>query len=209
MTAVDDSEDIELTAHPRAPPDEAGMDWRVVLVGGLAVSSLGILAIILPWVASFAIDVVLGFTFAASGIALIATSWANETWAGRIPQLVVGAVMAFSGGLFIVRPEVGLATLTVLLTILLVTYGVVQIAAAIRMRGEPNWTGILGAGVLALAVGLFVWLRWPASAEWALGLLAGLAIFGTGLSILGLALGRRSERKRQKRRESAVPPRGA
>ena len=61
--------------------------------------------------------------------------------------------------------------------------------AALQNRELKAWGWLLFSGLLGIAVGLLIWLGWPSSATWALGLLVGIELIfaGWSLMLLGLA----------------------
>jgi len=55
---------------------------------------------------------------------------------------------------------------------------------------EPRVTRrvwVLGSGVLSLLRGLLIWNQWPVSGMWAVGVLVGVDLLSTGISMVVLA----------------------
>jgi uncharacterized membrane protein HdeD (DUF308 family) len=99
---------------------------------------------------------------------------------------VVGAYLAFF-------PLTGLLTLAILLSVMFIAEGVFEVIQAVRVRPHEGWGFLLLSGLAALAVGVLIALSLPSSAEWALGLLAGINLLFSGWSYVFLALaGRRA-----------------
>ena len=46
---------------------------------------------------------------------------------------------------------------------------------------------MLGSGVLSLLFGLLIWNQWPVSGMWAVGVLGGVDLLSTGISMVVLA----------------------
>jgi len=54
---------------------------------------------------------------------------------------------------------------------------------------------VSGNGIVALALGLMIWLQWPSSSIWAIGTLVGVNLLLTGITRLMVGLtGRRLTR---------------
>jgi len=54
---------------------------------------------------------------------------------------------------------------------------------------------VSGNGIVALALGLMIWLQWPSSSTWAIGTLVGVNLLLTGITRLMVGLtGRRLTR---------------
>ena len=87
----------------------------------------------------------------------------------------------FAGMLF------GLAFLTLLLVGYFVVEGVSKIVVSFRYRPAAGWTWLLASGVLSLLFGWLIWSQWPVSGMWAVGVLVGLNLLGTGLALVTLA----------------------
>ena len=60
------------------------------------------------------------------------------------------------------------------------------------MRPHPGWGWLLFDGILSVVLGLMLWVQFPSSALWALGILAGISILLSGwtMVMLGVAIGK-------------------
>ena len=63
---------------------------------------------------------------------------------------------------------------------------------AFRMRPLAGWGWLLFDGILSLVIGMMLWVQFPSSALWALGILAGISILISGwtMVMLGVAIGK-------------------
>ncbi|WP_129115904.1 hypothetical protein [Halegenticoccus tardaugens] len=66
---------------------------------------------------------------------------------------------------------------------------------SIRMRGESGRSWIAASGVISLVLAIFLWTELPADALWVIGLLVGVNLLLTGVSMVGVALGARHGEK--------------
>jgi uncharacterized membrane protein HdeD (DUF308 family) len=101
--------------------------------------------------------------------------------------LVLGTVSALAGIAVIGHPLFGLAFLALLLMGYFVVEGVSKIVVSFRYRPAAGWTWLLASGVQSLLFGLLIWSQWPVSGMWAVGVLVGLNLLGTGLALVTLA----------------------
>ena len=79
--------------------------------------------------------------------------------------------------------------LTLLLACLLTVSGIFKIVAALSYRfGAWGWP--LVSGVIDVVLGVLIWLEWPASALWVIGLFVGVNLLFRGFNwiALGMAL---------------------
>ena len=101
--------------------------------------------------------------------------------------LTLGIITALTGIAIIGHPLIGLAFLTLLLVIYFVTEGVSKIVVSFRYKPAAGWKWLLASGVLSLLFGLLIWSQWPVSGMWAVGVLVGLNLLGTGMALVTLA----------------------
>jgi hypothetical protein len=47
---------------------------------------------------------------------------------------------------------------------------------------------VLGSGVLSLVLAWMLWKQWPLSGNWAVGILVGINLLSTGISLIAVAL---------------------
>ena len=87
------------------------------------------------------------------------------------------------------RPEKD--KLTLLLACLLMVGGVFKIVAALSHRFAA-WAWPLVSGVIDLILGVMIWLEWPESALWVIGLFVGISLIFRGCNWIGLGLALRT-----------------
>jgi len=168
--------------------------WGLFLFEGILLVVLGLLAILVPQVASLAVTLLLGWLFAISGIfGLIASFWARQA-PGFWWSLLSAVLSIVVGGLLLARPVVGVFSLTYLLIAFFFVEGVVSIMYAIEHRREltGGWVWMLVSGIITLALGVMILAGLPSTAAWALGLLVGIDMVFGGSSLIAVALAARS-----------------
>jgi uncharacterized membrane protein HdeD (DUF308 family) len=80
--------------------------------------------------------------------------------------------------------------LTVIIASYLVAMGILKIVRAIQHREMQAWGWLAFDGVLSLLLGGLIWLWWPGTAVWTVGLLVGIELVfsGSSMLVLGLAM---------------------
>jgi uncharacterized membrane protein HdeD (DUF308 family) len=154
---------------------------------GIALIALGVVAVLAPVVAGSALVIVIGFIMFIAGIVPIVRELKAEPSKERTMGLILGTITALAGIAVIGHPLFGLAFLTLLLVIYFVVEGVSKIVVSFRYKPAAGWTWLLASGVLSLIFGLLIWNQWPVSGMWAVGVLVGLNLLGTGLALVTLA----------------------
>jgi len=154
---------------------------------GIALIALGVTAILAPAVAGSAVVIVIGFILLLAGIVPIVRALKAEASMEKAISLTFGGITALAGIAVIGHPLFGLAFLTLLLVGYFVVEGVWKIVVSFRYQPATGWKWLLASGVLSLILGLLIWNQWPVSGMWAVGVLVGVNLLGTGLSLVTLA----------------------
>lgn len=169
-------------------------NWPWLLGLGVLWICLGTLAIVMPFAATLAFELVLGAIFAAGGIAQLVQAFGCRGWRGFAVHAVAGLLALVLGGLLLFFPMQGIVTLTLFLSAFFLASGVLKIISAIQHRSFGSWGWMLLSGILGLAIGLLILFGLPGTAAWVLGLLVGIELIFSGWSMVMLAISaRRSE----------------
>src|SRR5262252_6653725 len=150
--------------------------WKAFLFEGILLAILGIAAMIVPPLASLAITIFLGWMFLISGIGgLIITYWARNM-PGFWWSLISAALAVLAGGILLARPVQAVLTLTIVVGAYFLAEGVATIMYALEHRRElsERWSWLLISGAMDIVIAGLIIAGLPGSAEWAIGLLAGL-----------------------------------
>lgn len=168
--------------------------WKAFLVEGIILVILGLIALLVPPVASVVATIFLGWLFVATGVAGLAMS----IWARHMPGLwwsVVSAALAIAAGLILlIWPLEGTFSLTIIVGAYFLVEGIATIMFALDHKREltGRWGWMLFAGILDILVSAVITIGLPGSSFWAVGLIIGLNLMFGGLSLIGMALAARS-----------------
>jgi uncharacterized membrane protein HdeD (DUF308 family) len=162
-----------------------GRGWIIGL--GITMIVIGIFAIFMPILASFATTLFLGWILVIGGI-VHGVHAVQHRRATGFPWALVSAILYVGAGiLLIVNPVAGTATLTMVLASFFIANGFVKVVRALEHREAPSWVFLLLDGLVTLALGVLIWARWPSTALWAMGLLVGIEMLFGGSSMMILA----------------------
>jgi uncharacterized membrane protein HdeD (DUF308 family) len=164
--------------------------WVLFLIEGIVLVVLGVLAIIVPPLATITFTLFLGWLFLISGImGLITTFWARHSpgfwWS------LLSAVLAIAAGIvLLVEPLRGAITLTLLLIVFFIIEGVLSIMYAFEHKKELSgrWGWMLASGIIDLILAAIILIGLPGTAAWALGLLVGINMLFGGSALIAMAL---------------------
>src|ERR1700754_4505096 len=167
--------------------------WKAFLFEGILLAVLGLAAMIVPPLASLAVTIFLGWMFLVTGVAgLVLTYWARAM-PGFWWSLISAALAVLAGGILLARPMQGVLTLTIVVGAYFLAEGVATILYALEHRRElsERWSWLLISGAMDIIIAGLIIAGLPGSAEWAIGLLAGLNLMFGGATLIGMALAAR------------------
>jgi uncharacterized membrane protein HdeD (DUF308 family) len=167
--------------------------WGLFLAEGIILVILGLLAIVLPPIATLAFTIIIGWIFLVSGImGLITTFWARHApgfwWA------LVSAIIAIAAGVVLLLwPITGTLSLTLVLIAFFVVEGISSIMYAIDHRNQLSgrWGWMLVSGIIDLILAGIIFAGLPGTAVWALGLLVGINMVFGGAALIAMAMAAR------------------
>jgi uncharacterized membrane protein HdeD (DUF308 family) len=164
--------------------------WALFLVEGILLLVLGMTAVVVPWVATVAVEILIGWLILVSGIVGLISSF----WMRRAPGFwwsLLSAVLGIAAGIVLLRwPLSGAFSLTLILTVFLAVEGAVSILYGLEHRRELSgrWGLMLLSGVIDLILAGIIFAGLPGTAAWAIGLLVGINLVFGGSALIGMAL---------------------
>jgi uncharacterized membrane protein HdeD (DUF308 family) len=167
---------------------EIARHWGWFLTLGILLVLIGMAAIAFPFLSTIAAKIAIGWLFLVAGVVDVFHAFYVKRWAGFFWNLLIGLLYILAGGWLAFFPLTGILTLTVVIAALFIVEGVMEFIMGFRMRPHEGWGWVVLSGLVAVAAGLLIALSLPASAVWALGLLAGINLLFSGWSFIYLAL---------------------
>jgi uncharacterized membrane protein HdeD (DUF308 family) len=164
--------------------------WLLFVVEGMVLVVLGLLAVLLPPLATLGVTIFLGWLFVISGImGLIATFWARQ--APGFWWSLLSAVLGIAVGLvLLISPVSGAVSLTLVLSVFFAVEGVVSIMYALdhRQQLSGRWGWMLFSGLIDLILAAMILIGLPGTAAWAIGLLVGINMIFGGSALIAMGL---------------------
>jgi uncharacterized membrane protein HdeD (DUF308 family) len=164
--------------------------WRLFLTEGIILFVLGILAILVPQVATVAAAVFIGWLLLLSGVVGLIATFRSRGAPGFWWSLISALIGIAAGIVLLAWPLSGALSLTLILTVFLVLEGVVSILYALEHKRELSgrWGAMLFSGVIDLFLAGIIFEGLPGTAAWAIGLLVGINLVFGGSALIAMAL---------------------
>jgi uncharacterized membrane protein HdeD (DUF308 family) len=167
--------------------------WGGSFVAGLLIFALGVLCLVAAGVAGFASILLFGALLLVAGVLEIFSA-VRERKHGRqsLSHFLVGLLSIVVGGLFLLRPAVGLAALTLLLAGYFFADGLFRSVTSLLDRYE-GWGWDFFSGAVSVVLGVIVFSQWPISALWVVGVLVAVQLMMRGLLVMSVSMALRRE----------------
>jgi len=168
--------------------------WKAFLFEGIVLVILGIAAVLLPPIATFAVEIIIGWLLLLSGIIGLVSTFSMQRAPGFWWSLF-SALLGIAAGVVLLRwPLSGVFSLTVVLTAFLTLEGIASIMLALtHSRGfSGRWGMLLLSGLVDLVLAGIILFGLPGTAVWAIGLLVGINLVFGGSALISMALHARS-----------------
>ena len=170
---------------------EAGMEevrksWIWFLVGGIVLVVLGAACIVKAQTATTFSILALGWVLAISGVVWLVGAFQTWTWGGFFVYLLNAIIRGVTGYLLIRHPDAGAEGVTMVLGALFIVGGLFRAVAAGKIQ-FPRWGWTVFAGLVSVALGVYLLATWKATSTFFIGLVIGIDLVFDGASLAGFA----------------------
>src|SRR5216684_941323 len=148
----------------KTPVDIVRQASTLSILWGVLLIVFGMVAIGSPFLAAVAVNVVIAWLIVLAGVVHLMLAFRAHGAGNMIWKLLVGLA-----SLFLIE-------------------GVLDIILFFKMRpaGGTNW--VLVDGIITLLLGLMIYMQWPSSSAWAIGILVGVSMIISGVTRVMLSL---------------------
>lgn len=160
---------------------------KQILWTGLAMSVVGVLAIVFPLISTLSVEIMLGWLLLLAGIATTFGAFHIHGSGPFFGQLLMGLLSAALGIYLLTHPEVGMVVLTLMLAVAFMFDGAWQLGFGLEVRPEPGWGWLAFSGAVGIATAMVIAGGLPGTSHFVIGLLVGLNFLTTGLALTLLA----------------------
>lgn len=169
--------------------------WGGPFVMGLLIALLGVLALASLPITSLATVFFYGAVLVVGGIFELVHAFRVRKTGPFLMFLLGGILSIVVGALVLMRPGIGLVSLTLLLAGFFLARGLFRGITALMDR-YSGWGWDVLYGLVSVALGVIIFAQLPYSSLWALGLVVGVEILSRGISLMAVALMARSAMRR-------------
>jgi uncharacterized membrane protein HdeD (DUF308 family) len=148
---------------------------------GLAMTILGVVALIFPSMSTLATTLFVGWMLLLSGALTLAGSFSIHGTGPFFGALLLGLLSIAAGIFLLLNPAAGAVALTMMIGVLFMIEGAFQMVLAFEIRPLSGWVGMLLSSLASIALALLIAAGWPQISGIMLGILLGVNFVSTGL----------------------------
>ncbi len=131
---------------------------------------------------------IIGILMLIVGIVFIVESFSSPNWKGKLLNLVLSILYVGAGIVTISNPLATAVWFTLFLAIFLGIIGVMRIIMAFQIRNRTRgWGWVASGGILNIILGVLVYLQWPESGLWVIGLFISIELIIHGINAITLS----------------------
>jgi len=156
-------------------------------IAGIVSIVMGGAAVLFPFAATLAAELVFGAILVVSGIVELVRAFAMRQNGSLIWNALFGLAALVAGGILLAWPFQGMVTLTIVLGVFFLLGGTFKLIASFGLRPFAGWGWIGFSGALSMLLGVLVLFGLPGTALWVIGLLVGIDLIFLGIAEIAMA----------------------
>jgi uncharacterized membrane protein HdeD (DUF308 family) len=166
--------------------EEVRKSWGWFLVFGILLMVLGTACIAKSQTATTFSILALGWVLMISGVIWLVGAFQTWTWGGFFVYLLNAIIRCMTGYLLIRHPDAGAEGVTMVLAVLFIVGGLFRAAGATAIQ-FPRWGWTVFAGLVSVALGVYLLATWTATSTYFIGLAIGIDLVFDGAALVGFA----------------------
>jgi uncharacterized membrane protein HdeD (DUF308 family) len=166
--------------------EEIRKSWGWFLLSGVVLMTLGAACIAKSQTATTFSILALGWILMISGVVWLIGTFQTLTWGGFFVYLLNAIVRGVTGYLLVRHPDAGAAAVTMVIAALFIVGGLFRTVGASVIQ-FPRWGWTVFAGLVSVALGVYLVSTWTATSTFFVGLAIGIDLVFDGAALIGFA----------------------
>ncbi|WP_299353874.1 DUF308 domain-containing protein [uncultured Shimia sp.] len=167
-------------------------NWMILMILGVLGVVAGLMALLNPFGASLTATVIAGWSFLILGALQIYASMRSEGWSSKAWSILMGVVAVILGVSLLANPLEGMIALTIVVGAMFLASGLFKLIVGWSIQqSELKWAVVI-SGLVSAVLGFMVLSNMPGAAVVTLGVLLGIELLSSGVSMIALALARKA-----------------
>jgi len=172
-------------------------NWKFLLIIGALTLLLGIVGMGMNVTMTIVSIVYIGFFITLGGILHLIDAFIVDGWKNKLFGALIAVTYLIAGSLMIRYPEASAAWFTLFIAVFFLFVGAFRIFIGFQLRKEnEGWAWTVVSGVTAILLGILIYVQWPVSGLWVIGLFVSIELIMQGISTITVAMAVRSLQRR-------------
>jgi len=150
---------------------------------GILLLILGIIAVAYPAGVGNITAIVIGIFMVTGGVLRMIFSVASFSMGSMLLRYLYAFLMVIAGIWIISNPEISLNFLTILMAVYFIIDGMTEIAYSSSLLPIGGGLYLLISGIIGIILGVLIFIKWPESSNYALGIFLGIKLIVDGLML--------------------------
>ena len=160
-------------------------DWGWLIFIGATLVTLGMIGVWLAGTMTLASILYFGVMTLVSGLLMLFDGFKTEYWKERFWEIMISMLYVIAGGIMIAFPGESAIWLTLFIGAFLLVSGILRLTWGIQMRKAiDGWIWIVLGGIASALLAVMIFLEWPISGIWVIGLFVALEMIFQGISLI-------------------------
>ena len=187
MTSI--SSDMNQTTMENTTPNEIRENWGWLLFMGISLVVLGTIGLYMAGVMTLATVYYLGFMVIAAGVLILVDAFKAQGWKAILWEILIAVAYILSGVVMVFNPGATAVWFTLFIAAFLFSSGIFRIVLGFKIRKETRgWGWTVAGGIASIILGIIVFLGWPVSGLWVIGLFVSIEMIVQGVSMSMIAM---------------------
>lgn len=156
------------------------------MVWGFLTILFGFMAISAPYVSGRAVALLVGIALLAAGISMTIFSFQAPSLGKLMVKLLFGGLTVLVGIAVVAQPGMALVKLTVLLGVYFLFDGFMTFIVAWNVKPQNGWGWLVFNAFVTVVLGVMILKGWPETALWVVGMLVGIRLVFSGITMFTL-----------------------
>lgn len=172
-------------------------NWKFLLIIGALTLLLGIVGMGMNVTMTIVSIVYIGFFILLGGILHLIDAFIVDGWKNKLFGALIAVTYLIAGLLMIKYPAASAAWFTLFIAAFFLFVGAFRVFIGYQLRKEnEGWAWTVVSGVTAILLGILIYVQWPVSGLWVIGLFVSIELIMQGISTITVAMAVRSLQRR-------------
>ena len=164
-------------------------DRKRLMGYGILSIIFGFIGLYMSTVMTMTTILILGIFMIVVGVVFLVEAFSSPDWQGKLINLGLSILYIGAGTVTVVNPVATAVWFTLFLAVFLAMIGILRIIMAFQIKSRTRaWAWVAFGGMLNILLGVLVYMGWPESGLWVIGMFISIELIIHGFNAIVLSL---------------------